>query len=668
MKLVFIFVLFSFLDVQNIIGQKSIAWTNCFYADGNMNQTKLEKDVGGNTWTWMLCNSKMQIEDIGTTIDGMRGMHQLFIRTDSLGKNSQFLELSSERGMWGEARMSCSPDNELWVVIPFQEKLKIKTIWEEKVLENNGNTLQLGLVVINPQGRIRLVKTIEGLRFSELNDLDIDDKGGVHILTRLMTMPNEVRRGMNIRTFYNVEVVHTQLNSNGEIGSNKVLEMGEMVAAAKFGHRLICVPGGGYYISGTYSTSVTLADSVIVPNQNPKSTDFNFDDEHALMMYFDAKGDFSWYHVVSGFGAQYFSAMDVDSSQIYFAMNFQYEYCLSDQNEIVLSERSPENSTSIVLGSFSHNGDILWTQRVVSRNYSGSFVHCYAIATNLRGEVVYGCSFSDSVVVQGLQKRYILKQDRKLGYASFLIIGDSEGRIKKVRRDIRQKEGKAFIHDAGYSDGLYTVTGNYFARMVPTGWDDKEQAFTSSEARTDIRVKIGDEQGDPFYRHNTGALYTYSFREVDNPLSEPDSTDVVQVPGDEMDILQALETWQPGVQVDAIEVTLLPDSTIVSDPFITDMNDQKEPVLTTREEDSVLKLYPNPTRGPLNVEVNGWSGTIEIRIHDTSGRMMLSYVLFNESFDLHWSHDVSEWSAGTYLVTVIGPNREMMTKRLVITG
>lgn len=66
--------------------------------------------------------------------------------------------------------------------------------------------------------------------------------------------------------------------------------------------------------------------------------------------------------------------------------------------------------------------------------------------------------------------------------------------------------------------------------------------------------------------------------------------------------------------------------------------------------DRTIKIYPNPTKGMLKIEIGGWTETDRgsITIHSTNGAILITRSLTESSM----TFDITNYSAGIYLMHI----------------
>jgi len=85
-------------------------------------------------------------------------------------------------------------------------------------------------------------------------------------------------------------------------------------------------------------------------------------------------------------------------------------------------------------------------------------------------------------------------------------------------------------------------------------------------------------------------------------------------------------------------------------------------IITTDELSGSVKLYPNPTDGLLNMELNGIGNDVRLYILSTTGQVILSrnYESFYRRITDHF--DLSEYLSGAYFIRVVSDRGEKLEK------
>ena len=83
-----------------------------------------------------------------------------------------------------------------------------------------------------------------------------------------------------------------------------------------------------------------------------------------------------------------------------------------------------------------------------------------------------------------------------------------------------------------------------------------------------------------------------------------------------------------------------------------DVNGEESGIDETKRE---IRIYPNPTKGFLQIETLGYTGKTGLRLYSSSGQLLLQ----SESGDAVISLDLTEYPPGTYLLWLMfGKDRE----------
>jgi hypothetical protein len=81
------------------------------------------------------------------------------------------------------------------------------------------------------------------------------------------------------------------------------------------------------------------------------------------------------------------------------------------------------------------------------------------------------------------------------------------------------------------------------------------------------------------------------------------------------------------------------------------------------ENESVMKMYPNPTTGTVNIQISQYVGKVNIQVSDLSGKVI--YALKGADFNGNKSLDLSSLARGIYIVTVKGDDLNYVEKVIV---
>jgi hypothetical protein len=81
------------------------------------------------------------------------------------------------------------------------------------------------------------------------------------------------------------------------------------------------------------------------------------------------------------------------------------------------------------------------------------------------------------------------------------------------------------------------------------------------------------------------------------------------------------------------------------------------------DEESVMRVYPNPSQGTITVRINNYDGLVSIKISDITGRIV--FQKDKESFNGEKSFNVSPISAGVYILAVEGEGLRYVDKLII---
>ena len=174
----------------------------------------------------------------------------------------------------------------------------------------------------------------------------------------------------------------------------------------------------------------------------------------------------------------------------------------------------------------------------------------------------------------------------------------------------------AYIQKYGYDDNKYTGTGgnNKVMRLVLDGLKLQPCSPTVISARDALFAADQATTGGQDY-----CLITEVFRRRGVGLYATAGSN--QDPSDQVEDFTA---FAPG-----------PNCTLNVDYF---------------ENSELLRVYPNPTNGLLNIRINNYVGKVTIQIIDINGRIVNE--IKNEDFDIEKSIDLNNLQSGMYVVKV----------------
>lgn len=70
------------------------------------------------------------------------------------------------------------------------------------------------------------------------------------------------------------------------------------------------------------------------------------------------------------------------------------------------------------------------------------------------------------------------------------------------------------------------------------------------------------------------------------------------------------------------------------------------------DNQELIRIYPNPTNGKLNLRVNNYNGLLNVEIFDLNGRKVLSKTL--QHFSVEDELNISSLQSGMYLLKLTG--------------
>jgi hypothetical protein len=81
------------------------------------------------------------------------------------------------------------------------------------------------------------------------------------------------------------------------------------------------------------------------------------------------------------------------------------------------------------------------------------------------------------------------------------------------------------------------------------------------------------------------------------------------------------------------------------------------------ENESVMKMYPNPTSGTINIQINQYVGKVTIQVSDLTGRVV--YTIENADFEGGKALNLSALTKGVYIVSVKGDDLNYVEKVII---
>jgi hypothetical protein len=78
------------------------------------------------------------------------------------------------------------------------------------------------------------------------------------------------------------------------------------------------------------------------------------------------------------------------------------------------------------------------------------------------------------------------------------------------------------------------------------------------------------------------------------------------------------------------------------------------------DSDDTMSIFPNPSKGPITIKINQYSGTVNIKVLDTNGRVV--YEVKKQEFNGQKIIDLSQLATGIYIMDVKGENLHYVEK------
>jgi hypothetical protein len=78
------------------------------------------------------------------------------------------------------------------------------------------------------------------------------------------------------------------------------------------------------------------------------------------------------------------------------------------------------------------------------------------------------------------------------------------------------------------------------------------------------------------------------------------------------------------------------------------------------DSDDAMNVFPNPSKGPITIKIDQYSGTVNIQVVDTNGRVV--YEIKNQEFNGRKAIDLSQLATGIYIMDVKGEGLHYVEK------
>ena len=78
------------------------------------------------------------------------------------------------------------------------------------------------------------------------------------------------------------------------------------------------------------------------------------------------------------------------------------------------------------------------------------------------------------------------------------------------------------------------------------------------------------------------------------------------------------------------------------------------------DNNDMLRIYPNPTNGFINIRINNYVGKVNFQVIDINGRIVSEYK--NQDFNVEKALDLNSLQSGVYVIKIIGDNLNFTEK------
>ncbi|MFV8441049.1 T9SS-dependent M36 family metallopeptidase [Flavobacterium sp. LB2P44] len=81
------------------------------------------------------------------------------------------------------------------------------------------------------------------------------------------------------------------------------------------------------------------------------------------------------------------------------------------------------------------------------------------------------------------------------------------------------------------------------------------------------------------------------------------------------------------------------------------------------DNDNVMKVFPNPSKGDITVRINNFSGNVDVKVVDSNGRLV--YKAFKQEFNNEKTFNLSQLNSGIYILEITGEGLNY-TEKIII--
>jgi hypothetical protein len=202
------------------------------------------------------------------------------------------------------------------------------------------------------------------------------------------------------------------------------------------------------------------------------------------------------------------------------------------------------------------------------------------------------------------------------------------------------------------TDGLHSVVINFKnVSGIAKNWKIERYRITDAVLWEDsFRWGI---VGDPF-----GFCFASSQMST-NPWMGPDISSMTIASGESANLIA--DTYTEGTGTEKYRFYLIEGQSTRVDSVDVKVNTSMLGIADQQKEEVLVSVYPNPVSNVLTVSTKGLEGTVELKIVDVLGKVVLA-----ESGSPINKIDVSNFKNGVYLVSVSNKGIQVQTKRIVI--